>query len=199
MINLFENSFNQPPPLQLSGQRTWLRPPQMDDWQSWAQLRGESREFLQKWEPTWPVDCLTKASWQRRLKRQYEEWRHDMAYNLLAFRVGDNALVGGLSLTNVRRGVTQTATLGYWCGQPFARQGHMSEAVKLLLNHCFGPLALHRVEAGCLPHNIASRSLLQKVNMREEGYARGYLRINGKWEDHVLFGMTREEWLELTP
>lgn len=196
MINLFENSFNPPPPLQISGKKTWLRAPHHDDWQQWAELRGTSREFLQKWEPTWPVDCLTKGAWQRRLKRQYDEWRHDIAYNLLAFRVGDNALVGGLSLTNVRRGVTQTATLGYWCGQPFARQGHMSEAVKLLLDHSFGALALHRVDAGCLPANVPSRGLLQKVGMREEGYARGYLRINGNWEDHVLFGITREEWLK---
>lgn len=196
MISLFDNGYNQPPPLQLSGEKTWLRPPHMDDWQQWAELRAQSRDFLQKWEPTWPADCLTKGSWQRRLKRQYEEWRHDMAYNLLAFRAGDNVLVGGLSLTNVRRGVTQTATLGYWCGQPFAHQGHTSEAVRLLLDHAFGALALHRIEAGCLPDNLPSRGLLQKVGLREEGYARGYLRINGEWADHVLFGVTKEEWVK---
>lgn len=197
MIDLFERSFNQPPPLQLSGIKTWLRPAHHDDWAAWAELRGQSRDFLEKWEPLWPVDALTKGAFQRRLKRQYDEWRHDLAYHLLAFRVGDNALVGGLSLTNVRRGVTQTGTLGYWCGQPFAHQGHISEAARLLLDHAFGALALHRIEAGCLPENVPSRGLLKKVGLREEGLARGYLRINGNWADHVLFGITREEWVKL--
>lgn len=194
MIELFDRSLANPPPLMLSGQKVWLRPPQMEDWESWAALRGSSRAFLEPWEPSWPVDCLTRGAFQRRLKRHYEEWRHDIGYSLLILRCGDNTLVGGLSLTNVRRGVTQTGTLGYWCGQPHTRQGYTGEAVQLLLEHAFGALALHRIEAGCLPVNIPSKKLLVRAGFREEGYARGYLRINGKWEDHVLFGLTREEW-----
>lgn len=198
MIDLFDRASNQPPPLLLSGERTFIRPAQMDDWKDWASLRGQSRVFLQPWEPTWPDDALTRAAWQRRLRRHYDEWRNDLAYNLLAFRQEDGALVGGLSLTNVRRGVIQTGTLGYWCGQPFARQGHISAAVRLLLDHAFGALALHRVEAGCLPSNIPSRDLLRKVGLREEGLAKGYLRINGNWEDHLLFALTRNEWATLS-
>jgi ribosomal-protein-alanine N-acetyltransferase len=193
MIDMF-GSGQSLPPLQLSGKSVWLRPPQAEDWQAWAELRAVSREFLVPWEPSWPADCLTKGAWQRRLKRQFEEWRHDLGYALFFFRNTDNALMGGLSLTNVRRGVAQTGTLGYWIGQPYARQGYTSDAVRTLCEHAFGTLALHRIEAGCLPANLASRKLLQKVGFREEGYARSYLRINGKWEDHVLFGLVREEW-----
>jgi [ribosomal protein S5]-alanine N-acetyltransferase len=193
MIDVFPNP--QPfPPLQLSGRQVWLRPPQAEDWQAWAELRAASRDFLVPWEPSWPADCLTKGAWQRRLKRQFEEWRHDLGYSLLFFRSSDNTLLGGLSLTNVRRGVAQTGTLGYWIGQPFARHGYTTDAVRALCQHAFGPLALHRIEAGCLPGNFASRKLLEKVGFKEEGYARSYLRINGKWEDHVLFGLLREEY-----
>lgn len=193
MMELFDRSLANPPPLHLSGSKVWLRPPQIDDWAEWATLRSESRDFLEPWEPTWPADCLTKSAWQRRLRRQYEDWRRDAGYAILVFRNSDMAMVGGLSLTNVRRGVTQTGTLGYWCGKKFAHQGYISEAVMLLREHAFGALALHRIEAGCLPRNIASRNLLTKCGFREEGYAQGYLRINGKWEDHVLFGLTRDD------
>jgi [ribosomal protein S5]-alanine N-acetyltransferase len=194
MMDIFTSPLGQPPPLQLSDERIWLRPPHENDWQNWANLRHDSREFLAPWEPTWPVDALTKSAWHRRLRRQYEEWRQDLGYHLLFFKVSDHSLMGGLSLTNVRRGVAQMGTLGYWIGQPYARQGYTSAAVKLLCNHAFGALSLHRLEAGCLPRNMPSRKLLGRCGFKEEGLARNYLRINGKWEDHVMFGLVREEW-----
>ena len=182
------------PHLQLSGRRVWLRPPEMDDWAQWAALREASRDFLVPWEPSWPIDSLTRSAWQRRLRRQYEEWHHDLGYSLLIFSAADHALLGGISLSNVRRGVSRTAAMGYWIGQPHARKGYTSEAAALLLTYAFETLSLHRIEAGCVPGNMASRSLLKKLQFREEGYARDYLRINGKWEDHVLFGMLSDEW-----
>ncbi len=188
---MFSAPLIPPSPMQLSDERVWLRPPQESDWQSWADLRQESKDFLVPWEPSWPADSLTKSAWQRRLKRQYEEWRLDVGYHLLFFKVSDQTLLGGVSLTNVRRGVAQMGTLGYWIGKPFARQGYTSAAVKLLCAHAFGALALHRIEAGCLPSNLASRRLLTSVGFQEEGLARNYLRINGQWEDHVLFGMVK--------
>ncbi|HEY0835006.1 MAG TPA: GNAT family protein, partial [Azospirillum sp.] len=118
----------------------------------------------------------------------------DEAYSFLVFERGTDALVGGLGLSNVRRGVAQMATLGYWVGQPYARRGHVSGATRLVLDFAFGQLGLHRVEAACLPTNEASRGLLEKVGFTHEGYARGYLRIDGAWRDHVLYAVLREEW-----
>ncbi|MBN9319119.1 MAG: GNAT family N-acetyltransferase, partial [Caulobacterales bacterium] len=83
----------------------------------------------------------------------------------------------------------QTATLGYWIGEPHKRRGHMSAAVKVALRFAFGPLGLHRVEAACIPDNHASANLLLKAGFDEEGYAQGYLKINGEWRDHRLFGI----------
>jgi [ribosomal protein S5]-alanine N-acetyltransferase len=183
-----------PPAFRLAAQRTLLRPPERRDWRVWAQLRAESRAFLTPWEPTWSADSLTRSAFYRRLQRYAADWRQDMGYSFLLFRLDDDALLGGIGLTNVRRGVAESASLGYWVGERFAHQGYMTEGLQLVLNFAFQRARLHRVEAACLPHNAASRGLLLKSAFREEGYARGYLCIDGRWQDHVLFAILREEW-----
>jgi ribosomal-protein-alanine N-acetyltransferase len=90
--------------------------------------------------------------------------------------------------------VAETASLGYWVGEPFARRGHMTAALPLVLDFSFDRLRLHRVEAACLPTNVPSRTLLLHTGFSEEGYARRYLLIDGKWQDHLLFAMLREDW-----
>jgi [ribosomal protein S5]-alanine N-acetyltransferase len=164
-----------------------LRPPQMTDYAEWASLRERSRSFLVPWEPTWPADDLTRGAFRRRLKRYAEDQRTDQAYAFFIFRQEDNVLVGGLTLANVRRGVAQAGSLGYWLGEPFVRRGHMTAAVKALLPFTFGTLKLHRVEAACIPTNVASIRLLEKCGFMREGYAREYLCINGVWQDHLLY------------
>src|SRR5205085_694757 len=95
---------------------------------------------------------------------------------------------GGITLSNIRRGVAQMGSLGYWCGQPFTRQGYTLAAVRAVGDFAFRTLSLHRLEAACLPENGPSRRLLAKAGFVEEGYAAAYLKINGAWKDHVLFG-----------
>jgi ribosomal-protein-alanine N-acetyltransferase len=95
--------------------------------------------------------------------------------------------VGGVTLNNVRRGVIQAGSLGYWIGAPFARRGFMTAALAALIPYAHGALRLKRIEAACLPHNAASMRLLQKLGFAREGYARQYLCIAGEWQDHVLF------------
>lgn len=194
MLHLLGDGLIGVPAVRLDGPRCYIRPARSCDWQAWAELRGISREFLAPWEPTWPDDALTRRSFRRRLRRQAQEWREDCGYSFLVFDRSTNLLTGGLGLNNVRRGVAQTATLGYWVGRPFARQGYISGGTRLVLQFAFAQLGLHRVEAACLPNNDASRGLLEKAGFTREGYARGYLRIDGRWCDHILFGMTREEW-----
>jgi [ribosomal protein S5]-alanine N-acetyltransferase len=80
-------------------------------------------------------------------------------------------------------------SIGYWVGQPFARQGHTLAAVKAVTRFSFERLGLHRVEAACIPTNEPSRGVLLKAGFTQEGLARAYLRINGIWHDHLLFGM----------
>ncbi len=183
-----------PPAFRLTGQRVLLRAPERRDWQQWAELRGASRNFLVPWEPTWSNDALTRAAFHRRLARFAADWRADQGYSFLLFRLEDDRLLGGVGLSNVRRGVAETASLGYWMGERHARNGYMTEGLQLVLAFAFQRARLRRLEAACLPHNAPSRGLLLKTGFREEGYARAYLCIDGRWQDHVLFGLLREEW-----
>jgi ribosomal-protein-alanine N-acetyltransferase len=175
--------------LTLTGEGVRLRPPRMTDHGAWSELRLRSRDFLQPWEPTWPADDLTKSAFRRRLAAYARDIDLDQAYPLFIFRAKDDALVGGVTLSNVRRGVAQMASVGYWIGLPYARRGHMLAAVRAVAPFAFQRLGLHRLEAACIPENTPSRELLLKSGFRLEGEARAYLKINGVWRDHLLFGM----------
>jgi ribosomal-protein-alanine N-acetyltransferase len=177
----------------IHGEGVYLRYPRMADFLPWSRVRGDSRAFLSPWEPVWASDELTRGAFRRRLKRYARETRHDTAYAFFVFREEDDALLGGCTLSNVRRGVTQCCALGYWVGERFARQGYMHSAVRALIPFIFRTLGLHRIEAACLPSNGPSRSLLAKTGFREEGLAKRYLMINGEWQDHVLFALLADE------
>jgi len=167
----------------------YLRAPQASDHAAWAVLRMESREFLTPWEPTWNEDDLTRASFRLRAKRAAREISTDEAYSLFIFETGTETLLGGLTLGLIRRGVAQACTLGYWMGHHHAGRGHMTEAVRGAVRFAFSDLALHRVEAACLPNNEPSRRLLERVGFQHEGLARAYLKINGNWADHLLYAV----------
>ena len=173
----------------IQGVRVYLRPPQPGDWAEWAQLRAESRTFLTPWEPTWAPDELTRNAYRRRLRRYGRDAREGLGYAFFVFHRGDDQLLGGMTLSNVRRGVTQSCSLGYWMGQHHAGQGHMTDAVRAVLRLVFIDLGLHRLEAACLPSNERSKGVLRRVGFSEEGLARQYLKINGAWRDHVLFAL----------
>lgn len=179
-------------PTLVRGEGLYLRPPEMGDFEAWTALRAQSRRFLTPWEPTWPSDDLTRSAFRRRVKRNQQEINNDEAYPFLLFR-DDDVLAGGLTLGQVKRGVVQAATLGYWIGEVYARQGLMSAAVRAVTCYAFATLRLHRIEASCLPHNEASRKLLERTGFAREGYARAYLRINGVWQDHLLFGLLESD------
>jgi ribosomal-protein-alanine N-acetyltransferase len=177
----------------ISGAGVTLRPPHSGDFAEWAALRETSRAFLTPWEPTWPPDDLTRSAFRRRLKRYAEDQRGDLAYAFLIFRSDDNAMVGGLTLANIRRGVAQAGSIGYWIGAPFVRKGYMTAAVRALIPYGFTTLRLHRLEAACIPDNTASIRLLERTAFKREGYARDYLCINGIWQDHLLYARLKND------
>ncbi len=167
--------------------------PLMGDYAAWAELRARSREHLTPWEPVWQRDELTRSAYRRRVRHYHREAREDLGYAFLIFKDGDDQLLGGLSLSNVRRGVTQAAVLGYWLGLPFVRQGYMTAAVAAVTGYAFEDLHLHRLEAATMPNNAASIRVLERNGFRREGIARRLLKINGAWEDHVLHALVAEE------
>jgi [ribosomal protein S5]-alanine N-acetyltransferase len=172
----------------LLGKKVRLSAPVADDFEEWVQLRLASRNFLEPWEPSWDHQELSKEAFRGRVKRYQQLRRDDLAYAFFIFT--EDQLAGAITLSNVRRGISQMGTLGYWIGADFARQGLMSDALGLMCAHAFSQLHLHRLEAACLPRNTASIRLLEKTNFEREGYAKSYLRIAGRWEDHLLFART---------
>ena len=170
----------------IEGRGVHLRVPRLADFEEWSQLRAESRGFLAPWEPVWPEDDLTRPAFRRRLQRYEHDRQADLGYS---FFVLDErgAIVGGATLNNVRRGVAQAASLGYWSGARHAGKGQMSAALSALIPFAHDALRLKRIEAACLPHNAASVRLLEKMRFTREGHARNYLCIAGEWQNHLLY------------
>ncbi len=164
-----------------------LRAPRLEDQSAWSLLRQESRDFLQPWEPRWPDDHLSRSAFKRRIRWANTETSAGRAYAFLIFRRNPDTLVGGITVSNVRRAPSRSASLGYWIGERHARHGHMRGAVEAVTDFAFDTLDLIRLEAACLEDNAASRALLERCGFSEEGIVRGYLEVNGTVRDHVLY------------
>lgn len=171
-----------------------LRVAGLGDFPAWAALRRNSRAHLTAWEPAWRDNELTRESYRFRVRLQWRDIRSGAALPMLVFARDSGALVGGVSLSNIRYGAAQAGTVGYWTGAPYVRRGYARAAVQAMLDHAFASLALNRVEAACQPGNVASVGLLESVGFRQEGLAREYLRINGAWRDHYLYAVTAAEF-----
>jgi ribosomal-protein-alanine N-acetyltransferase len=190
----FLRSISPPPSSQvIRGDSVLLRTPVLSDYTQWTKLREESRAFLAPWEPIWPGDDLTKLAFRRRLRRYQREIRNGTGYPYFVFSSDGETLLGGLTLAQIQRGVTQSAVIGYWMGVRYAGKGLMTSGVRAVVGFSFETLHLNRLEAACLPRNTASIRLLEKVGFTREGYARKYLCIDGRWQDHVLYGLVRDD------
>jgi len=193
-MRLFRSLSTNASSVRLEGEKVFMRAPMERDWRDYAEIRAASRKFLEPWEPTWPSDALSRGAFYRRMNRYTSDWRNDTGYSMFLFDQESTALVGGISLSNVRRGVAQCGTLGYWMGEAHAGNGYMHEGLRLMLRFAFDELMLHRTEAACLPHNEASRNLLLGCGFSQDGYAKKYLKIRGVWQDHLLFSLLSEDF-----
>ena len=169
--------------------QVYLRPPARADWREWAALREASREWLEPWEPSWGRESLSRKAFGRLLRAHAVNSQTDRGYAFFIFERAGDALVGGVSLSHVRRGMGQSASLGYWIGEPHAQRGYMTDALCALLPFAFDGLGLNRLNAAVLENNLASRRLLEKLGFVYEGVARQYLRIDGDWRDHAIYAM----------
>lgn len=174
-------------PAILAGDRLYLRSPEISDFEAWATLRSVSRDHLQPWEPAWAEDSLTREGYRRRLAWFERLRRQDLGEAYFMFTRRNDTLIGGITLSNLRRGASQCGELGYWVGRPHAGEGYMTEGLAVMVAHCFSAVRLHRLEAACLVENMPSQRLLRRAGFRPEGILREYLKINGVWRDHQLF------------
>ena len=171
--------------------RLELRLPKSGDHGQWSSLRESSRGFLEPWEPTWSSDHLSKKAFFERVRWARKSAEDGLAIPFLLLRHDDGILVGGITVDQIRLGPARKASIGYWIGEPFARQGYMREAIEAVVHHAFAAMDLSRIEAACLPTNIASRRLLEKTGFKYEGVAQSYLQIHGRWQNHVLYANLR--------
>ncbi|HIF78045.1 MAG TPA: N-acetyltransferase [Sulfitobacter sp.] len=179
--------------LRIETERLTLRPPIHADFRAWSALRRASNDYLRPWEPTWAEDHLTRKAFTNRVYWAQRSVSSGNAMPLFLIRRSDQNLVGAITLDNIRRGPAQSGTLGYWTGEPFARQGYMREAIEATVHQAFTRLDLSRIEAACLPENQASRGLLEKAGFKYEGVAQSYLQIDGRWRTHVLYASLRKD------
>jgi len=184
------------PETNLRGFRITLRPPSLNDWEQWAQVREANKDHIQPFDPRWPSKAYSYDLFERRVHRQAREWDLGLANAFLIFKNEDNSLIGGMNINNICRGAAQYAALGYWLDQGHEGQGYMTETLRMTLQYCFEGLNLHRVNASCLAHNTRSKKTLLKAGFKEEGFAEKYLQIDGRWQDHELFGLPIENWQE---
>ncbi|MGX9350847.1 GNAT family N-acetyltransferase [Shimia sp. W99] len=179
--------------VRIDSERLVLRPPMHSDFRDWAELRSASAGFLVPWEPVWSSTHLSRKSFTNRVYWAQRSISNDSALPLFLVRRRDETLLGAITLDNIRRGPAQAGTLGYWIGEEFARRGYMREAIEAVVHHAFQRMDLSRIEAACLPENIASRGVLEKSGFKYEGVAQSYLQINGRWRTHVLYAALRND------
>lgn len=193
-MRLLSFASRYPEPSRLETERTLLQRPQMADYQIWANLRRESSEFLKPYEPQWSQDELSKSAFRARLRRQEADIVSGRGLPWFLFdRFNPDILLGGLTISNIRRGVSDTGTLGYWMGEEHAGKGLMKEALLAVCTNLFDVHKLHRIEAATVLENHRSQGLLTSCGFQQEGIARQYLRINGSWRDHILFARLAED------
>lgn len=179
-------------------ERLTLRPPRSSDVGPYLAALRRNEAHLRPWSPlrTGPDRRPTLASVSRDVAVARTSWKRDESYTFLVTESDDRArtVVGRLTLGRVIRGPFQNAFLGYWVDAAVQGRGIMTEAVNAVVAFAFGPLALHRVQASIMPRNVASVRVITKAGFRSEGRSARYLQIAGKWEDHDIFALTREEW-----
>lgn len=173
-----------------------LRPLRRDDFRAWREVRRRNVDWLTRWEPQRvpgaPDVVEDRDAFAARCAARERERQLGTGHGFGIFV--DGAFAGEINLNAIQRGPFQSAYVGYWVDQAQAGNGYVPEAVVLVVRFAFEDLHLHRVQIAIIPRNTASRRVVEKLGIRDEGVAERYLEINGRWEDHVRYAITAEEW-----
>lgn len=196
---LRNKSSDAPPDIRLVTERLSLRPACPEDYTQWKFVRSRNYDVLKPFEPAWPASCLSPDFFERRIKRLSDDWHNDRTYAFILLTRDKGELIGGLNINNVSRGAANFGSLGYWLDQSYQGQGYMTEAGSSVLDYAFSHLRLSRMNAAILPHNDKSRAMLERLGFAEEGFAKRYIQIDGRRQDHVLFGLNAEDFFRRVP
>lgn len=179
--------------MELKGEKVFIRLMTAADAQELYELRKRNEEFFTAYEPLRP-ESFTLEWVQADVERLVQAAEEDKNYALGIYLNETSELIGRITVNIIARGIMQGAHIGYYIGLEHNGKGYMTEAVRLTLKYAFEVLDLHRVEANVMPRNKPSARVLEKAGFRHEGLSRGYLKINGVWEDHDRYAVTVEEY-----
>ena len=182
----------------IEGDKVDLRRPGIHAQTEWCALRTLSKEHLTPWEPAWNELSASARGFRKRIEYIDACWADRSAFHYFIYEKEQQALVGAITLHNIRYGACMSGQVGYWIGVPYVQKGYMKEALDIVLDHAFYALALNSVSAACMPANKPSIKLLMGKNFVVEGLAREYLCINGTWQDHVIFSLLAREHMAKT-
>jgi ribosomal-protein-alanine N-acetyltransferase len=179
-------------PVRLAHGDVVVRPLESTDSAAWREVRSRNADWLRPWDATMPPGAGTRAGSYRQVARRLLRLARKGQAMPFAIEV-DGRFAGQVTVNNIVRGSAQFASIGYWLGQEFAGRGVMPTAVALVIDHCFAEAGLHRVEICIRPENTNSLRVVEKLGIREIGYAPLFLHIDGAWRDHRIFAVTVEE------
>ncbi len=186
--------------LELPGWRVRLATMVESDYEAWLGVRTRCRKWLVPWEPRSkgaPLAPADAPSFAARCGMRERERQLGSGFGFGIFLEGRFA--GEITLSSIQRGPFQNGSIGYWIDEELAGSGLIPEAVVVVLQFAFETLRLHRIEVAIIPRNESSRRVVEKLGLRVEGVALGFLEINGEWEDHVRYAMTADEWTLRAP
>lgn len=179
----------------LETERLYVRPALAGDVPAIVAFYRDNRQHLAPWEPLRPRNFHTDKFWKGQVERLAEEWRAGRGLRLFLFpKARPTKVIGNIGVSNIVRGVAQYANVGYAIAEREQGKGLMREALQATIAHAFGPMNLHRLMANYMPRNEPSGALLRRLGFVVEGYARDYILIAGRWEDHVMTSLTSTEW-----
>ena len=180
----------------LRTERLELRPLVSSDFAQWREVRERCLDWLVKWEPRPPSSApdpsRDRQAFANRCRMRERERSLGTAFDFGLWHEG--WFCGEINISHVARGAFQSAHVGYWVDERLAGEGLVAEGLMAVFGFAFEQAGLHRVQISIMPRNDASLRVVQKLGLRSEGIAQGYIQIAGVWEDHVRFGLTLEDW-----
>lgn len=171
---------------------------QQNDIAAIVKYYSENRSFLEPFEPLRPPNFYSREFWSQQIEKSLIEFGYDRSLRLFLFKKDDpRTVIGAVNFTNMSQGILYSCSLGYSLAEKEQGNGYMNEALQAAIQYVFNDLNMHRISANYMPHNRRSANVLKKLGFTIEGYARDYLLINGKWEDHIRSSLINENWRPL--
>lgn len=152
-----------------------------------------NREFLKEWEPIREDSYYEKKQILKRIEEEQEERDKQTGINLYIFPKEEEKIIGNVHIDSIARGVFQSCFLGYKLDESYINRGYMTMAVQKAIQIAFEDYKLHRIEANIMPENIRSQKVVKKLGFEAEGISKKYLKINGKWQDHIHYVKLNEK------